>query len=242
MSPCPFWWGCAADDYSWWGDLLVSALEFLFRICVGSSTKVLYCFVLLVTCLNKKYIVPRLSIASLISIRVLCKAGCKVVFTKNFCDVIYNNKFILQGMKDPSTHSWTLPINATEDIINKEDHVGKSHLNPKQPQIAAFIHSVWMRANAGNFARQSLCNPKFSTLQKATRRGFLTGCPNVNEKLILKYLNPSPARCIIFLGDPFSITHVSYTQFATQVTFYFNNFCILQGKKLSIYPTIVFST
>jgi hypothetical protein len=30
-------------------------------------------------------------------------------------------------------------------------------------------------------------------LLKATRHGFLMGCPNINEKLILKYLNPSPA-------------------------------------------------
>ncbi len=32
---------------------------------------------------------------------------------------------------------------------------------------------------------------------------------------------------IIFLDDPFSITHISYTQFATHVTLYFNYFCIL---------------
>jgi hypothetical protein len=41
------------------------------------------------------HIVPRLLIAPLISIRVLCKAVCKVVFTQNFCSVIYNNKVIL---------------------------------------------------------------------------------------------------------------------------------------------------
>ena len=50
------------------------------------------------------HIVPRLSIASLIGICVLCKAGCKVVLTKNFCNVIYNNKVILQGTKDPSNN------------------------------------------------------------------------------------------------------------------------------------------
>jgi hypothetical protein len=38
-----------------------------------------------------------------------------------------------------------------------------------------------------------LCNPKILTLLKAIRKGFLKGCPNINEKLILKYLNPSPA-------------------------------------------------
>ncbi len=38
-----------------------------------------------------------------------------------------------------------------------------------------------------------MCNQKISTLLKATRRGFLKGCPNLTEKLIVKYLNPSPA-------------------------------------------------
>ncbi len=28
---------------------------------------------------------------------------------------------------------------------------------------------------------------------KAMRRGFLKGCPNLNQELVVKYLNPSPA-------------------------------------------------
>ena len=58
---------------------------------------------------------------------------------------------------------------------------------------AQFSHSISTRANKVKFAHQSLCNPKISTLLKATRKGFLKGCPNISEKLILKYLNPSPA-------------------------------------------------
>jgi hypothetical protein len=56
------------------------------------------------------YIVPHLAIASLIGIRVLCKAGCKVIFDNDTCDVYYEDKLILQGYKDPSTDLWTLPI------------------------------------------------------------------------------------------------------------------------------------
>jgi hypothetical protein len=107
------------------------------------------------------HILPRLLIASLISICVLCKARWKVVFAKNYCNVIYNKKVILQGMKDPSTNLWMLMINATEDMIKKEDQVGKSQLNPQasqQPQIVVFTHSVHTRANAVKFAHQSLCN------------------------------------------------------------------------------------
>ncbi len=114
------------------------------------------------------------------------------MLTKKECNVIYNNKVILQGTKELSTDLWMVPINATEDMINTEDHVSKSQLNPEQPHIAAFTHSVQTRANAVKFAHQSLCNPKISRMLKATRRGFLTGCPNISENLILKYLNPSP--------------------------------------------------
>jgi hypothetical protein len=36
------------------------------------------------------HVVPKLTIALLIRIRVLCNAGCKVLFTKNKCNVWYN--------------------------------------------------------------------------------------------------------------------------------------------------------
>jgi len=48
--------------------------------------------------------------ASLIGIRILCKAGCKVVFDDEKCEVFYNNNIILRGYKDPTTDLWNLPI------------------------------------------------------------------------------------------------------------------------------------
>jgi hypothetical protein len=65
--------------------------------------------------------------------------------------------------------------------MNKEDHVDKSHLYPEQTQIAAFTHSVQTRANIVKYGHQSLCNPKISTMLRATGYGFLTGCPSINE-------------------------------------------------------------
>jgi hypothetical protein len=50
-----------------------------------------------------------------------------------------------------------------------------------------------MQANAVKFAHQSLCNPEISTLLKALLKGFLKGCPNLNEELVVNYLNLSPA-------------------------------------------------
>jgi hypothetical protein len=59
------------------------------------------------------HIVPGLSMASLMGIRVLCKAGCKVIFTDTKCKVRFNNKIILNGIKDPTIDLWTLPITPT---------------------------------------------------------------------------------------------------------------------------------
>ncbi len=145
--------------------------------------------------------------ASLIGIHPLCKAGCKVVFDNEKCKVMYNDNIILTGYKYPSTDLWTLPIHtkvctAPGPIVRPQPGpcLGPSPhplflASDTHPGIcfAAFTHSVRTWANTVKFTHQSLCNPKIYTLLKAVRKGFLEGCSNMLEKLILKYLNPSPA-------------------------------------------------
>ena len=149
------------------------------------------------------HVVPGLAVASLIGIRPLCKAGCKVVFDDEKCDVVYNDTVLLRGFKEPSTDLWTLPIR-TADMwaTHKSGPIATpvfpsktkgDEVHPGITDLVLFSHSVRTRGNGVKFAHQSLCNPKISTLLKAVRKGFLKGCPNMTEKLILKYLNPSPA-------------------------------------------------
>ncbi len=135
------------------------------------------------------HIVPGLSMASLVGIRVLCKAGCKVTFTDTKCEVKYKDKVILNGIKDPTTDLWTLPITPTAISATRNQHVGKNqldHKNPPHVDWAAFTHSIRTRTNAVKFAHQSLCNPKISSLMKATKKGFLKGCPNLSKELVTK--------------------------------------------------------
>ena len=61
------------------------------------------------------HIMPNMTTSSLFGIRILCKLGCKVLFDNNKCQVIYNNKVILTGYKDPVSNLWTLPIWTTPD-------------------------------------------------------------------------------------------------------------------------------
>ena len=56
------------------------------------------------------HIMPEMTTASLFGIRILCKAGCKIVFDEEKCQVFYENNIILTGFKDPASDLWTLPI------------------------------------------------------------------------------------------------------------------------------------
>ena len=58
------------------------------------------------------HIVPRLTIASLIGIWPICKAGCTVTFDNEKCDIKYNGRTILTGFKDPTMDLWMLSIPA----------------------------------------------------------------------------------------------------------------------------------
>jgi hypothetical protein len=148
------------------------------------------------------HIVPHLTVASLMGIRPLCNAGSTVTFDRDKCDVTYNGNVILRGYKDESTDLWTLPINRTSTTRTTlaqsapGDDCAPHTMQPAiHPGITLtnFTHSVQTHANGVKFAHQLLCNPKISTLLKAVRKGFLKGSPNLSKKLILKYLNPSPA-------------------------------------------------
>jgi len=131
----------------------------------------------------------------------LCKAGCTVTFDNMKCEVMFNGNVILCGVKDPSTDLWTLPIPSKRVGTTPGDTLlsrpgpceSRAPHQSEHPALVCFAHSLRTCANAVKFAHQSLCNPPISTLLKATRCGFLKGCPNINEYLITKYLNRSPA-------------------------------------------------
>ena len=86
------------------------------------------------------HIIPSLKVASQIGIRLLCKAGCKVVFNNEKCEVIFNNKVILTEHKDPSADLWTLPTKRLHRRIARNNTPGIVPLpvviNPVPPMKA----------------------------------------------------------------------------------------------------------
>jgi hypothetical protein len=67
------------------------------------------------------HIVPGLAHTSLISMKILCDTGCKVIYDENTCSVYFNHKMMWIGQREPSTGLWVLPLdptNAPEDPAN----------------------------------------------------------------------------------------------------------------------------
>ncbi len=116
--------------------------------------------------------------ASLIGIRILCKAGCKVTFNDKKCEVVYKDTIILRRYKDPTTDLWTLPLTlkkmAKTILVEVTISPNSAPHNPVV-EFASFSYAQTNKTNNVKFAHQSLCNPPIASLIKAINAGFLKG-------------------------------------------------------------------
>ena len=154
------------------------------------------------------HILPGITMVSLIGIRILCKAGCKVVFDDEKCKVFYNNDIILRGYKDLTTDLWTLPITHDEVVKTTQESLSECtqkdcatkrtqqqfgpSLNHSQRnpivESAGFSYACTTKINNMKFAHQSFCNPPIAFFFKAIKAGFLKGTPHLDAHTGHKYL------------------------------------------------------
>ena len=59
---------------------------------------------------KEAHIVPGLAHASLISIKILCNAGCKVTYDDDECHVYYKKKVVWLRKKEQQRGLWILPL------------------------------------------------------------------------------------------------------------------------------------
>ena len=127
------------------------------------------------------HIVPKMKMASLLGIRVLRKADCKVVFDGKKCQVIVSNKVILTGYKDPWSNLWTLLICQEEQWTTPKSikltrprpgpFEGHAPLSPLiAHHTAGFSYNCTTKENDVNFMHQSLCIPLILSLICAIKK------------------------------------------------------------------------
>jgi hypothetical protein len=130
------------------------------------------------------HIVPRLTIASLIGIWPICKAGCTVTFDNEKCDIKYNGRKILTVFKDPTTDLWTLPIPANGRV--RGDHpITNSRKSHHCAQLVQLSGKTSSRAGHCNGLEPTL--PKcsdgkfFCSSNGVTIRPLYGSCPPPNH-------------------------------------------------------------
>jgi hypothetical protein len=141
--------------------------DYLITITLPSGSKVVSTHIcdITISCLPTilmGHIVPGITMASLIGIRILCKAGCKVTFDNKKCEVAYKNTIILCRYKDPTTDLWTLPLTFDKITMTNPVEVTISpNSAPCNPVVetASFSYARTNKINNVKFSHQSLCNP-----------------------------------------------------------------------------------
>ncbi|MCP4098314.1 MAG: hypothetical protein GY748_18945 [Planctomycetaceae bacterium] len=133
---------------------------------------------------RRAHIVPGLKHASLISIKMLCDAGCHVEYNANKCDVIFENKKVWVGERDKSTGLWVLPL--------KTSLPSSKNCSPENLQnFAATTRHITKKQDLIIFLHQCLFCPPKHTLLRAIKNNQLPTWPGLTYDAVTKYLPDS---------------------------------------------------
>ena len=165
------------------------------------------------------HVIPGLSKYSLVSVVVLCNAGCDVMFTKIGVTVKYRGRIVLNGKKCTRTGLWMVPLidtsppkieeNTTCDTTTtnkkstynttKHDHQkNRNDMNigrQEHTNLANALIPTSTRAELAQYYHQCMGSPPKSALLRALRNhpNELETFPGLNKNLIMKHLPPSKA-------------------------------------------------
>jgi hypothetical protein len=123
---------------------------------------------------------------NLLSVAVLCNAGCEVFFNATGCEVTLNGKVILQGWCNPQYCLWRVCIindGWTTDmkVVDKDS----------TPQSDAVTHSLYDCDNTQHLIRfyhACLFSPVVSTLITAINKGYLKDFPGLTSQQVRRYI------------------------------------------------------
>ena len=129
---------------------------------------------------------PGLKLASLISIKILYKAGCKTIYEGDTVKIFYQGRLVWLGTEDPSTELWVLPL---KPKVHPSQVVGPNELT----QMAHNIFQLSSKESLVKFLHQCLFSPPKKTLIKALENDQLPTWP-ITKEAVEKYLpDYSPA-------------------------------------------------
>ena len=132
---------------------------------------------------TRAYVFPGLQI-SLISVGLLCDAGCRAVFTSSTAHVTKYDRTLLTGHRFGP--GWYLSATVFQPLLPQ-------NLPPPPHNFACTIFKTTTNAERMAFYQLCLGSPSQSTLYRAVRAGYLHSFPNLTPSLVSKYFQLTPA-------------------------------------------------
>ena len=134
---------------------------------------------------RKAHIVPGLQHTSLISIKVLCDAGCKVSYDEDKCKVYFKNKLVWHGGREPTTQLWVLPLCPKQADLPKIHDIVQAEA---QLHYANNAYVTTSKAALIRYLHQALFSPTKATLLQAIQNNQLPTWPGLTADAVREYL------------------------------------------------------
>jgi hypothetical protein len=116
----------------------------------------------------------------LLSIAILCDAGCKVFFHATRCEVTHNGVVILQGWHDPHHRLWRICI--VDDGWTSNHCIHDNNESHPNIAIANSLYNCNNTQQLTRFYHTCLFSPVLSTLINMINEGYLKGFPGLTAQ------------------------------------------------------------
>ena len=122
---------------------------------------------------------------NLLSVSVLCDAGCQVFFHEHGCEVTFNGETILRGWRDFITNMWRVSLipDGGNNIILADDAPV-----PMPDFLANSIYECETTNQLIHFYHATMGFPVTSTWCKAIDAGYFRGWPSLTSKRVRKFI------------------------------------------------------
>ena len=130
---------------------------------------------------------------NLLSVSVLCDAGCEVYFHNHGCEITFNGETITQGWRDQTTNMCRISLipDGGNNII-PDDTTTDSESEVKMPTL--FVNSIYGCETTGQliyFYHATMGYPVISTWCEAIDAGYFLGWPSLSAKRVRKFIKVS---------------------------------------------------
>jgi len=127
---------------------------------------------------------------NLLSVSVLCDAGCQVFFHKHSCEITFNGETIVRGWRDMRSNMWRISLlpDGGNNIIPADE---EEDFNTEVPMPDFLANSIYECETTGqliHFYHATMGFPVTSTWCKAIDAGYFRGWPDLTSKRVRHFI------------------------------------------------------